>query len=98
MSVSAEGAHLCHCETTLNFPVQLVVMGKVSEAWNKANFTPALRSDKKEDPESYRLVNFTSILVKVIRANYPGSCFQHIQGRQVTGSNHHEFMKRNNAR
>lgn len=92
MSVSAEGAHLCQCETALNDPVKVMVMGKVPEAWNKANFSPALKNDKKEDPGSYRPVSFTSILVKVIRANYPGNCSQHIQGSQVTGSNH-EFMK-----
>lgn len=91
--MSAEGTHLCHCETTLNYPVRVMVMGKVPETWNNADFTPALKNDKKEDAGSYRPVSFTSILVKVIRANYPGSCFQHIQGRQVTGSNHHEFMK-----
>lgn len=64
--MSVEGAHLCHSETTLNFPVKVMVMGKVSKAWNKANFTPALKNYKKEDPGSYGPVSFTSILTKVI--------------------------------
>lgn len=65
-SVSAEGADLCHCETTLNYPRKVMVMGNVPEAWKKANFTPALKNGKKENPGSYRPVSFTSILVKVI--------------------------------
>lgn len=64
--MSAEGAHLCHCETTLNYPIKVMVVGKVPEAWNKANFTPTLKNDKKEDPGSYRAVSFTSILLKVV--------------------------------
>lgn len=51
--MSAEGAHLCHCETTPNYPRKVMVMGKVPEAWKKANVTPALKKDKKEDPGSY---------------------------------------------
>lgn len=64
---SAEGAHLCPCETTLNCPIKVMVMGKVSKAWNKANFTPACKNDKKKDPGSYRPVSFTSVLAKVIK-------------------------------
>lgn len=41
-------------------------MGKVPEAWKKANVAPALKNDKKEDPGSYGPLSFTPILAKVI--------------------------------
>lgn len=53
-------------ETTLNYPRKVMVVGKVPEAWKKANVTPALKKDRKKDPGNYGPLSFTPILAKVI--------------------------------
>ncbi|OPJ76492.1 hypothetical protein AV530_016165 [Patagioenas fasciata monilis] len=71
----------------------IVVTGRLSEDWRKANVIPISKTGK-EDKGKYRLANLTLIPGKVMKQLILKTISSHMKDKKVIKSSQHGFAKR----
>lgn len=73
-----------------------VTLGRVRcdpDDWKRGRILPILKKDRKEDPGSYHLANFTSVSEKVMEQMLLEAMLGHIEDRKVTWDSQHDFTQ-----
>lgn len=63
------------------------------EDWRKANVTPILRKDKKDDPGNYRQLSLTLTPGKMVEQLILKTISRHSRNEQIISSSQHGFNK-----